>query len=177
MSSIDWVGDMLYYVMRTFLGLIAPVHFLIDVLGKIEHFIYFIEFSMMIMRRPRNFQALTGSQANRLQLYNCLLMLRTWAKYIYILIYALVSVVIKGHLQYELNNFLPFKACFNPYQDALQKYRDSDFRHRLGHRYDLLGNKWRTWQKNAATRADSLDFVELLHLGAGDSERTDHLFV
>ncbi|XP_033170637.1 uncharacterized protein LOC117147744 isoform X2 [Drosophila mauritiana] len=98
MSSIDWVGDMLYYVMRTFLGLIAPVHFLIDVLGKIEHFIYFIEFSMMIMRRPRNFQALTGSQANRLQLYNCLLMLRTWAKYIYILIYALHALThIKTH--------------------------------------------------------------------------------
>ncbi|XP_032581403.1 uncharacterized protein LOC116802157 isoform X1 [Drosophila sechellia] len=91
MSSIDWVGDMLYYVMRTYLGLTAPscnTHFLIDVLGKIEHFIYFIEFSMMIMRRPRNFKALTDSQANRLQLYNCLSMLRTWAK----VIYALVSV-------------------------------------------------------------------------------------
>ncbi|EDX17954.1 GD15815 [Drosophila simulans] len=37
MSSIEWVGDMLYYVMRTYLGLTAPscnAHFLIDVLGK-----------------------------------------------------------------------------------------------------------------------------------------------
>ncbi|KMZ09827.1 uncharacterized protein LOC6725999 [Drosophila simulans] len=100
MSSIEWVGDMLYYVMRTYLGLTAPscnAHFLIDVLGKIEHFIYFIEFSMMIMRRPRNFKALTDSQANRLQLYNCLSMLRTWAKVIYALVSVHALIHIKTH--------------------------------------------------------------------------------
>eukprot|EP00099_Drosophila_melanogaster_P004898 NP_001245678.1 uncharacterized protein Dmel_CG43076 [Drosophila melanogaster] len=98
MSSIEWIADMLFYAMRTYLKMTAPscdAHFLINALGKIEHLIHFIEFSIMIIRRPRNLMVLTNSRESRLQLRNCLSMLRTWAQ----VIYALLSVLALIHIK------------------------------------------------------------------------------
>lgn len=45
MSSIEWIADMLFYAMRTYLKMTAPscdAHFLINALGKVSKWKPFI---------------------------------------------------------------------------------------------------------------------------------------
>ncbi|XP_032581968.1 uncharacterized protein LOC116802246 [Drosophila sechellia] len=100
MCSIEWFGSVFYYIMRTYMKVTVSSYtapFPSGALAKIVHFIDFVEVSMTIMRRPRNFTVLTDHQARRLHIYNCLLGLRTWAKMIYVLISVLSVSNVKTH--------------------------------------------------------------------------------